>query len=168
MPDLNLEQERAAFKLVFVSIPAYLKPGTEEYEDEFRFLIWLAAKRSIAQEVAAQESLSAPNCELGRAQAEWAEGERIANVASVDEALTNFSHDPTSDNAVCVVIAALKSAPAKQPDMEALHKAIENMPLPHPRCTYADHSYPAFSAAQVKEVIAYAADLVAASLKGGA
>jgi len=53
MPDLNLEQERAALKK---SIPAnhYL-----EVEIDMMLEGWLAAKRSIAQEVAAQESLSA-------------------------------------------------------------------------------------------------------------
>lgn len=39
----------------------------------------------------------------------WGEAQAISDVPEVHEALGNFAHDPTEDNAVHVILAALQS-----------------------------------------------------------
>lgn len=56
----------------------------------------------------------------------WTECERIADLNAVNEALTNFSHDSTADNATCIVRAVLEglAAPAAG-DVPKIHVDFE-------------------------------------------
>ncbi|EIZ2212573.1 ead/Ea22-like family protein [Cronobacter sakazakii] len=53
-----------------------------------------------------------------------------------------------SPKAVLCLIAALESAQKRNAELEA-----RTVTLPRPACTYADHSYPAYSEKQVVELL---------------
>lgn len=172
MSALDIEKEREQFAEWHLKEFGYWPRETDLYGHVFN--VWLAAKRATqpAPSVPAQAgtAYSAGELELARLAAE-----HFGRPARDIPALAAFERHraeqvkvpgmPGLSGAIPNFIAGYRAKAAETKSAGTVSGGDGPLPpLPRPRCTYADHSYPAFNRSQMLD---YARAAIAAAGQGG-